>query len=488
MSKVDWKECVISPGDVPKRTIPHCVFFLVFLAGSGHLWMKVVLRDLRYTRSSEENKNKRGRSGPQSGGFLKLYPLLVVSQPNPLRWKEFLYHAGLITGGRTLKEGGKKNAIQQCQEKDITGTGGRFLRPWWRRLGLGKKNTREGSAILAGTISLRYLVWFSVSWLYWISGKPPRWQDFASKDSYATTSSGNRVEECLVSEARQTPKQRAVLCGSRLLQKWSPRARVPLNPVPEDQGRVTNVQDLVIYAQNRLSVIADLIKTGEFNTFSEESKMTRTWGRSNCFELVWSFWENTVPVLRQILTRSTVILHFRNMSKVFKETEAQKQTNILKSCQFPHTLRKDYSRDAEQGRSQEQYDHFKANESTRWRQDMILLRSDSEATNCTEFHKHCKIVDSFMSIDFSCTAARYEKNYTLGVNECGRFPTSIQQTSRSERESGKSQSVDPSTLAIPTATKRRTWEIVTAMETLGMNWSQSSSSSSTRWTPQEWQE
>ena len=31
------------------------------------------------------------------------------------------------------------------------------------------------------------------------------------------------------------------------------------------------------YAQNRLSVIADLSKTGEFNTFSEESKMTRTW-------------------------------------------------------------------------------------------------------------------------------------------------------------------------------------------------------------------
>ena len=124
------------------------------------------------------------------------------------------------------------------------------------------------------------------------------------------------------------------------------------------------IQDLVNTLRTD-SVIADLNKTREFSTFSEEYQKTKKCGRSNCFELGEVSEKNTVPVLRQILSRRT-FLHFRNMFIFIQRTEAQKQTNILKSCQFPHKLRKkDYPRGAEQGRSQEQCDHFKANESAR---------------------------------------------------------------------------------------------------------------------------
>ena len=54
------------------------------------------------------------------------------------------------------------------------------------------------------------------------------------------------------------------------------------------------------------SVFVDLNKTGEFNTFSEESNKTipKTWKD----RIIWierSFYENTASVLRQMLTRRT---------------------------------------------------------------------------------------------------------------------------------------------------------------------------------------
>ena len=52
---------------------------------------------------------------------------------------------------------------------------------------------------------------------------------------------------------------------------------VPQNAVLEDKGRVTKIQDLVhtLKPQSRTeSVIADLNKTGEFITCSEEAKKT----------------------------------------------------------------------------------------------------------------------------------------------------------------------------------------------------------------------
>ena len=53
---------------------------------------------------------------------------------------------------------------------------------------------------------------------------------------------------------------------------------VPHKEVLEDQGRVTKIQDLALTLRTQQSgtesVIADLKKTGEFNTVSGESKKT----------------------------------------------------------------------------------------------------------------------------------------------------------------------------------------------------------------------
>ena len=64
------------------------------------------------------------------------------------------------------------------------------------------------------------------------------------------------------------------MCGGEL---FKIDLRVQENAVLEDQGRVTNIQGLVdtLRTQHRTeSVIADMNKTGEFDTFSEESNKT----------------------------------------------------------------------------------------------------------------------------------------------------------------------------------------------------------------------
>ena len=118
--------------------------------------------------------------------------------------------------------------------------------------------------------------------------------------------SENRFEECLVSGAdKQSSSEQS--CAEVDFFKFDLCVQgAPLNAVLEDQGRVTKVQDLV-------------------NTLRTDSL--------------------SLPTSSQKRPE--------NMFKVFEGTEAQKQTNTLKFCQFPHTLRKDYSRGAEQGRSQE---------------------------------------------------------------------------------------------------------------------------------------
>ena len=64
---------------------------------------------------------------------------------------------------------------------------------------------------------------------------------------------------------------------------------VAQNAVLEDQERLTKIQDLVhtLRIQSRTqSVTADLSKTGELNTFSEESQKTfQKLGKIELFEL-----------------------------------------------------------------------------------------------------------------------------------------------------------------------------------------------------------
>ena len=88
---------------------------------------------------------------------------------------------------------------------------------------------------------------------------------------------------------------------------------------------------------------------------------------------------------------------------------------------------------AKHGRSQQQYDHFRANESTRHaKKEKVFVHYGKilESTNCIRnsqlaiawTEEHCQYVDSLMAIDFSHTATRNENNYSLGVNGQGPKP------------------------------------------------------------------
>ena len=100
-------------------------------------------------------------------------------------------------------------------------------------------------------------------------------------------------------------------------------------------------------------------------------------------------------------------------------------------------VKKGTSRGAKHGKSQEQHDHFKANESLRHAKQeqysSILLRFQEDelylkaqiAIGWTE--EHCKYLDSLLLEDKSYTATRrervrYESNWTLGSNGQGPMP------------------------------------------------------------------
>ena len=139
-------------------------------------------------------------------------------------------------------------------------------------------------------------------------------------------------------------------------------------------------------------------------------------------------------------------------------------------------VKKNYSRHVKHG-SQEQYDHFKANESTRhvekkhfssiterFHKKNVLYRNSQLVIGWTE--EHCQYLDSLMAITFSHTATRKErqrsasvvKGRNLGQWRKGQIVTSSKQTSGSEKTSGESKSVYPWTFTIPTATNWRTWK------------------------------
>ena len=105
------------------------------------------------------------------------------------------------------------------------------------------------------------------------------------------------------------------------------------------------------------------------------------------------------------------------------------QFEILSIPQY--IVKKNCSRGAKHGRTQEQYDHFKANESTRHAKKKYLL-SITDRIQRDEFYRHsqlaigwteehCQHLDSLMSTDFSHTPTKkerelHENNHTLGVN------------------------------------------------------------------------
>ena len=97
-------------------------------------------------------------------------------------------------------------------------------------------------------------------------------------------------------------------------------------------GRVTMIRDLVNPFRTQYrgeSVIADLSKTRKFNRFSEESKKGHPKiGKDRIVRVTRSLCEYTVPILRQTLTRRTVILHMRNMFKALEGTEAKDEESM----------------------------------------------------------------------------------------------------------------------------------------------------------------
>ena len=127
-----------------------------------------------------------------------------------------------------------------------------------------------------------------------------------------------------VQHDNQSSKEQS--CAERDLFKIDLRVQgVPQNAVLEDQGRAPKIQDVVhtLRTQSRTeSVITDLNKTNSVRSVRNPKRPSKTWERSGRRN-GRSFYESTVPVLRQVLARRTLTLHLRNMFKTIERTEKQ---------------------------------------------------------------------------------------------------------------------------------------------------------------------
>ena len=123
---------------------------------------------------------------------------------------------------------------------------------------------------------------------------------------------------------------------------------------------------------------------------------------------------------RALWTRTVVSFLCRSQRchDISRMAQVKKSSALCHTHFLSHTAKKNDSRGAKYGRFQEQYDHFKANESTRHSKkkgyDSITLRFQNDelyrnsqlAIGWTE--EHCQHLDSLMTIDFSDTATRKE--------------------------------------------------------------------------------
>ena len=106
---------------------------------------------------------------------------------------------------------------------------------------------------------------------------------------------------------------------------------MPQDAVLEDQGRMTQIQELVDKLRSEYqteSVVAHLRKKGRLNRFSGESK--RTIQRLGNIEL-YEFGEiskNTMASVLKVLARGITILLMWSMPHAFARTKAQDQKSI----------------------------------------------------------------------------------------------------------------------------------------------------------------
>ena len=158
------------------------------------------------------------------------------------------------------------------------------------------------------------------------------------------TTPKNRVEERMAGGARQTIKIELLVQG------------IQQNAVLENQGRVTKIQDLVhtLKTQYRTeSVIADLSKTGVFNTFSEEPKKTfQKLGKIELFELGDVFTKIQCPACAMYwpggLLYGTCGICFRPSKEQKRKIKDHLEILSIRHCVVKRTS----SRGAKHGRSQ----------------------------------------------------------------------------------------------------------------------------------------
>ena len=87
-------------------------------------------------------------------------------------------------------------------------------------------------------------------------------------------------------------------------------------------------------------------------------------GKDRIIRIVWSFYENAVPILCQVLARRTSILHLQLMFKTSTGAKSQDEGRIWRIVNIILRCERNHFRGTKHRRSQEQYDHFNTNEST----------------------------------------------------------------------------------------------------------------------------
>ena len=209
------------------------------------------------------------------------------------------------------------------------------------------------------------------------------------------------------------------------------------------------------------SVIADLSKSGESNTLSEESKKKDHLqiGKSR---MIWrwrSFYAIQGPSCAKYwperLSYGTCGTCLRPSKEQKRKTKEQ-----FEVLSIPHDIvKKNYSRGAKHGPSQEQYDHFKANESTRHAKKKNNS-SITERFQKDELYRNSQLAIGFRSWRLVSRTRLRGKSVSdmrtipfflasmvkvRGLNQWkkGRFSTSRKQTSVSEKTSGESNSGYP---------------------------------------------
>ena len=243
-------------------------------------------------------------------------------------------HAGLIAGGKDIKEGRQTvcftaldptgDEIGRHHDKYLTKTSGTLL--WTPSVGSlwEKHKIRSHALILHDSVPADCIEKV-------VSTREE------SKASCSATSFQNCVGECLASAARQkftaTIRYRGIVCRTaKSIQHRYPSA-MSTTECSTWRSR-TNDQDskLGAYSQNS-------VQNGVNDHWFTEHRWIEhvqwgvqkghpKFGKDRIIRVVWSFYEDTLPILCQVLARRTVTLHQRKMFKAFEGAKTKDEGRI----------------------------------------------------------------------------------------------------------------------------------------------------------------